>query len=71
MQFAIEQLQQDFDFSKDEDYEIRNDETEFLLTLEEQNDLWRRRVKNDMLSLRLADKDTDEIKNTLTKRYEN
>ena len=38
--------------------------------IEQQNDLWRKRVKNDILSLRLANKKLEEIKSTLTKRYE-
>lgn len=71
IQFALEQLQQDFDFSKKESYDIRNDDTEFLLNLKEQNELWRKRVKNDMLALRLTDKSNDEIKEILTKRYNN
>jgi len=71
IQFALEQLQQDFDFSKKESYDIRNDDTEFLLNLKEQNELWRKRVKNDMLALRLTDKSNDEIKEILAKRYNN
>lgn len=71
IQFAIEQLQQDFDFSKKENFYIRNDDTEFLLNLKEQNEHWRKRVKNDILALRLFDKSNDEIKDTLTKRYNN
>lgn len=71
IQFAIEQLQQDFDFSKKENFYIRNDDTEFLLNLKEQNEHWRKRVKNDILALRLSDKSNDEIKDTLTKRYNN
>jgi len=71
IQFAIEQLQQDFDFSKKENFYIRNDDKEFLLNLKEQNEHWRKRVKNDILALRLSDKSNDEIKDTLTKRYNN
>lgn len=69
MQFALEQLESDFDFTIDEQYQLRDKDVNFLLTLEEQNDLWRKRVKNDVLSLRLAKKSPDEIKKTLARRY--
>lgn len=71
MQFALEQLEHDFDFSIDEDYQLRDEDVYFLATLTEQNDLWRKRVKNDVLSLRLADKPFEEIKSTLSRRYQN
>ncbi len=71
MQFALEQLEYDLDFSIDEEYQLRDKDAHFLVTLEQQNDLWRKRVKNDVLSLRLADKSPEEIKKTLSRRYQN
>ena len=38
---------------------------------QEARDLWRRRVKNDWLRLKLAGKDDKAIRETLDKRYEN
>ena len=35
------------------------------------NELWRKRLKNKVLSLRLTDKSLDEIQETLLKRYKN
>ena len=39
-------------------------------TQEELDDLWRRRVKHDLLSLTLADKDDEDATEVLRKRYE-
>ena len=37
----------------------------------ELDDRWRKQLKNQVLGLRLADKDADEIAPTLEKRYKN
>ncbi len=39
--------------------------------MEELNDLWRKRVKNDWLRLKLAGKDDKSIVEILNKRYDN
>ena len=61
----------DFDFTKDENFEIRDQEANWAISNEELNDLWRKRIKNDVLSLKLADKDPEYISETLSKRYKN
>jgi carboxyl-terminal processing protease len=61
----------DFDFTKDENFEIRRKEANWATSEAELNDLWRKRIKNDVLSLKLADKDPEYISETLTKRYKN
>ena len=68
--YALALLEADFDFSTDEDFLIDREDATWPNTSDEQNDLWRKRVKNDVLSLRLAGKSKDEIKTTLIKRYE-
>ncbi|MGB5450583.1 MAG: carboxy terminal-processing peptidase [Sedimenticolaceae bacterium] len=60
----------DFDFDIDEEYQFDRTEADWLPTPSAVDDLWRRRVKNDILSLRLSGKDEAEIKQTLEKRYE-
>ena len=60
----------DFDFEIDETYRFDRSEADWLADDKALDDLWRRRVKNDMLSLRLAGKDEAEIVQTLDKRYE-
>jgi carboxyl-terminal processing protease len=69
--FAKELLQaNNFDFDIDEVYQFDRSEADWLPDAAALDDLWRRRVKNDILSLRLAGKDEAEISETLRKRYE-
>ena len=59
------------DFDKDE--YIHSDPTarEWAINDEELDDRWRKRIKNQVLALKLAEKDEAEIAPTLVKRYEN
>ena len=69
-EYAVKLLEKGFDFTVDEDY-IWNREDEDRITNEKDMDeLWRKRVKNDYLNLKLAGKEDDDIKETLKKRYE-
>lgn len=67
--YAISQLEQDFDFSIDETVNFDREDLPWAKTEAELDELWRKRVKNDVLSLRLAKKDPDEIAKTLRNRY--
>ena len=69
IEYALLMIEKDFDFDKDESFNVDRDDASWPFTLEQQNDLWRKRIKNDVLSLVLADKKPDEIKKTLNKRY--
>ena len=57
------------DFTVDESFPLELDEWEWATTPEELDDRWRRRLKNEVLSLKLADKPLEEIAPTLEKRY--
>jgi carboxyl-terminal processing protease len=59
------------DFDRDE--YIGSDPTErnWAADVAELDDRWRKRLKNQVLALRLAEKDPEEIAPTLVKRYEN
>lgn len=59
------------DFTLDEDYLLDGETREWALDDAELDDRWRRHVKNQVLSLRLAEKEGDEIASTLEKRYRN
>jgi carboxyl-terminal processing protease len=67
--YAIQLLDKPFDFSVDEEYVYNREDGPWAATLEELNELWRKRVKADALSLILAEKTWDETKEILTKRY--
>ena len=69
--YAREQLKHDFDFSKDESYQYQREKTPWAKTADELNDVWRKRVKNDWLRLKLAGKKDADIRTTLDKRYAN
>jgi carboxyl-terminal processing protease len=54
--FAKKLLAQDFEFTVDEAYTFDRKHAPWAASTEELNDLWRRRVKNDILTLRLSEK---------------
>ncbi len=57
------------DFSIDESIEIDREEAPYATTTAELDELWRQRVKNSALSLKLANLDLPTIKERLSKRY--
>ena len=71
MTFARQLLNEKFDFSSNETYSIARDKKPWPASTAERDALWRKRIKNDWLRLKLAGKDDAAIRDTLTKRYEN
>lgn len=69
IEYALLLIEKDFDFSKVENFSIQRKDASWPYTIDQRNELWRKRIKNDVLSLLLADKKPDEIKKTLIKRY--
>jgi len=68
--YVSEILQNEFDYSIDEYYEVRQDSAQWAVNTSELNDIWRKRIKYDALNLKLAGKDWSSIAETLKKRYE-
>jgi carboxyl-terminal processing protease len=68
--YALKLLKAPFDFTVSEHYEFDREKAPWAKDKAALDDLWRKRVKNDALSLRLAGKKDDEIRETLRKRYE-
>ena len=68
--YAIKLLDSKFDFSKDESYLFDRSEAAWAKDQAELNEIWRKRVKNDVLTLTLTHKTEKEIKKTLRKRYQ-
>ena len=60
-----------FDFEVDEFIASDPTERDWAVSTAELDDRWRKRIKNQVLGLRLADKAPDDIAPTLRKRYEN
>lgn len=69
-EYARQLLIRGFDFQVDEDLQVSRDLQPWPSTQAERDDLWRRRVKSEWLSLKLAGKDQPSIVSTLDKRYE-
>ena len=59
------------DFDVEERLEIDRENAPWASTTEQIDDLWRRRIKASVLSMKLNDKEADEIQTVLTKRYKN
>ncbi|MEX2496569.1 MAG: S41 family peptidase, partial [Woeseia sp.] len=67
--FALSQLETEPDFTVTEEFEFDRAEAPWAANAEELDEIWRKRVKNDALSLALAEKEWPEIQETLEKRY--
>ena len=57
------------DFTIDESYPLDMEDRRWAKDQAELDDRWRKQLKNQVLSLKIADKDEDEIVPTLQKRY--
>ena len=68
-EFALEQLETEPDLTVDEEYLFDRSEAPWATTRQELDEIWRQRVKNDVLNLALADKPWEESKDVLEKRY--
>jgi len=58
------------DFTIDESYPLDMEDRRWAKDQAELDDRWRKQLKNQVLSLKIADKDDDEIVPTLQKRYD-
>lgn len=59
----------EFDYNSNESFEADREKSPYAKSDQELNDIWRKRLKNDALNLKLAGKDWKSISETLTKRY--
>ena len=69
LNFALQQLATEPDYSVDESYFFDREDLPWAETEAELDEIWRKRVKNDALSLKLAEKEWTEIQEILDKRY--
>lgn len=71
LRFALSQVNNSFDFNADESLVYNREKLPWLNSKAESDDLWTKRVKYDLLNLKIAD--TSQTKNieTIKKRYEN
>lgn len=70
MKFALAVLDKEPDFTLDESFEFDRRKAPWARDSAELDELWRKRVKNDAISLMLAGKTWPEARDVLAKRYE-
>ena len=70
-QYALKLLASDkpFDFSLDESYNFDREDAQWPNSVDELDELWRKKVKYDALNLTLAGKEWEKIQEVLGKRY--
>ncbi|MGP9826975.1 carboxy terminal-processing peptidase [Ectopseudomonas khazarica] len=74
LDFALAELAKGvdkIDFSVDEDLQVDREKAPWAKDRAELDDLWRKRVKDEVLRLKIAGKETKDIQELLTKRYKN
>jgi carboxyl-terminal processing protease len=74
VQFALDILNKGvdkIDFNVDEDLVIDREHAPWAKDMAELDDLWRKRVKDEVLRLKIAGKEPKAIQELLTKRYKN
>ncbi len=70
VEFALRQLNREFDFSIAEEFAPDRSELAWARDQSELDEIWRKRVKNDVLNLALSGKNEEEIVELLNKRYQ-
>lgn len=71
VKYILNRLEKEFDFTGNETYVIDRKDEKWFETEDELNEIWRKKLKNEALSLKLAGKDWNNIQETLSKRYKN
>ncbi len=69
-EYALARLPQGFDFTVDEVLELDRSEAAWASDRAALDEIWRKRVKNDVLNLMLAKKKEEDIQQVLSKRYQ-
>lgn len=71
IRYSLTQIDQKFDFAKNETYTYNREKLPWLSSDTEANDLWAKRVKYDLLNLKITGSDYEKNKKTIKQRYEN
>jgi carboxyl-terminal processing protease len=69
VEYALKLLQQDYDFTVDESYRFDREESDWAKDGRDLEEIWRKRVKSDILALRLKETPEDEVRTELKDRY--
>ncbi len=71
LNYIFKRIEKPYDFTIEEFYEPSRDSIKWAASQNELEDYWRKRLKNEFLSLRISGKEDEKIKETLKKRYTN
>lgn len=69
LDYAFDRLEKEFDFTINEELVLLRSESPWATTTQELDEIWRQRLKDAALRLKLAGKEHEGIVKTLTKRY--
>jgi carboxyl-terminal processing protease len=70
-EYALQLIQEDFDYSKDEKILINRENAAWSQSEEELNEYWRKYIKHEMLARIINETEPEKVRENLTKRYEN
>lgn len=71
MEHVFDLLKSEFDFTIDENYMPDRENEPWAETSAQLDDIWRKRIKNEALNLKLEGKEWDKISELLSNRYKN
>lgn len=69
--YALKEINKDFSFTSSESYTYDREKLPWFKSESESNSLWTKRIKYEMLNLKITGTEQSKIKETLKKRYEN
>lgn len=69
LSYVYSRLEEPFNYDLDEYLELDRENAPWFITTTEQDELWRKRLKNETLNLLLSGKEPEEIIKLLKKRY--
>ncbi|WP_158795639.1 carboxy terminal-processing peptidase [Pedobacter sp. L105] len=70
IRYSLSQLDKDYNYDQKDEFTYDRDQLPWISSPAEMNDLWDKRVKYDLLNLKLASPDMAKNKETLRKRYQ-
>jgi len=70
IRFSLAHIDDNFDYTKDESFTYDREDMPWIATQAEMDDTWVKRVKYDLLNLKVANPDMAKNKATLKKRYQ-
>ena len=70
IKFYLAHINDNFDYTKDDTFTYDREDLPWVATQAEMDEIWTKRVKYDLLNLKVANPDMEKNKVTLRKRYE-